>query len=71
MRKLIRLFYVVFALLAGVHSFVAPARKTNVVAGNRVLGKTCEPFHFLKNPSFLGLFYAAIRVFQSQFTKYT
>jgi hypothetical protein len=49
MKKLIRLFYTFFALLAGVHSFVAPARKPNVAAGNRVLGKSCEPFHFLKN----------------------
>jgi hypothetical protein len=49
MTKLIRLFYTFFALVAGVRFFVAPARKANVEAGNRVLEKTCEPFHFLKN----------------------
>jgi hypothetical protein len=65
MRILIRLFYVFFTLLAGVHSFVTPARKLNVAARNRVLGKTCEPFHFLKNPSFLGLFYAVITVYSA------
>jgi hypothetical protein len=61
---LIRLLHVFFALLAGVHSFVSPTRKPDVAAGNKVLEKTCEPFHFLKNPSFLGLFYAAKSVFK-------
>jgi hypothetical protein len=49
MGKLIRLFYAFFALVAGAHSFGAPVRKPNMAAGNRILEKSCEPFHFLKN----------------------